>query len=172
MKTTGMVRRIDELGRIVIPKEIRKQLMMKEGESISFLLDDEKIILTKFSMLKKLGPTVQILLEGLHEKYQNTFILCDKEYFIAVSSDGLAQYQRKPISKNLSLLINRGEDIIEQSIEIVEDRMIASVLPLKNGASIEGALIILNGQTPYYMIDENIVYFIRKIIEQEIQACV
>ena len=46
MKTTGMVRRIDELGRIVIPKEMRKQLMMKEGESISFSLEDDRIILT------------------------------------------------------------------------------------------------------------------------------
>lgn len=55
MKTTGMVRRIDELGRIVIPKEMRKQLMMKEGESISFSLEDDKIILTKFSMLNKMG---------------------------------------------------------------------------------------------------------------------
>ena len=47
MKTTGMVRRIDELGRIVIPKEIRKQLMMKEGESISFFLEDDKIFIIK-----------------------------------------------------------------------------------------------------------------------------
>ena len=50
MKTTGMVRRIDDLGRIVIPKEIRKQLMLKEGESVSFAVEHNHIVLTKFSI--------------------------------------------------------------------------------------------------------------------------
>ena len=71
MKNTGMVRRIDELGRIVIPKEMRKQLMIKEGESIAFSLDNDKIILTKYSVLNKLTPLVQSLLEGLYRQYQN-----------------------------------------------------------------------------------------------------
>ena len=71
MKTTGMVRRIDELGRIVIPKEIRKQLMMKEGESIAFALENDKIILTKFSSLNKVSPIIEGLLEGLYQKYHN-----------------------------------------------------------------------------------------------------
>ena len=66
MKTTGMVRRIDDLGRIVIPKEIRKQLMLKEGESVSFAVEHNHIVLTKFSILHKLSPTIQILLERLY----------------------------------------------------------------------------------------------------------
>ena len=172
MKTTGMVRRIGELGRIVIPKEIRKQLMMKEGESISFALEQDQIILTKFSMLKKLGPTIQILLEGLHEQYQNTFMLCDKECIIAVSSDGLAKYQRRPISKDLALLIKKNKDIIEQPMEIADKKIITTMLPLKNGDQTEGALLILSGQTPYYMMDEQVLYFTRTIIEQEMIACV
>ena len=84
MKTTGMVRRIDELGRIVIPKEIRKQLMMKEGESIAFSLEDEKIILTKFSMVHKISNSTQMLLEGLYNKYHNTFMICDKESVVMI----------------------------------------------------------------------------------------
>ena len=62
MKATGVIRRIDELGRIVIPKEIRKQLMMKEGESIAFALENDKIILTKFSSLNKVSPIIEGLL--------------------------------------------------------------------------------------------------------------
>lgn len=172
MKTTGMVRRIDELGRIVIPKEIRKQLMMKEGESISFSLDDDKIILTKFSLLKKMGPVIQMLLEGLHEQYQNTFLLCDHEYIIGSSSDGLAKYQRKPITKDMLLLIEQEQDIIEQPMYILDEKIVTSILPLKNENEVEGALLILSGQTPYYMMDENIIKFIKGLIEEEMKACV
>ena len=48
MKTTGMVPKIGDLGRIVIPKEIRKQLMFKEGEHVSFTVEEHHIILAKF----------------------------------------------------------------------------------------------------------------------------
>ena len=107
MKTTGMVRRIDDLGRIVIPKEIRKQLMLKEGESVSFAVEHNHIILTKFSMLYKLSPTIQILLERLYSKYHNTFLLCDKRCIVVCSSDGLAKYQRRELSKDFLLQLQK-----------------------------------------------------------------
>ena len=127
MKTTGMVRRIDELGRIVIPKEIRKQLMMREGESISFALEDEKIILTKFSMLNKMGSAVELLLERLYKKYHNTFLLCDKKNIIACSSNGLAKYQRKPITKDFALMIEKEEDKKEKVLEMTVEELDLSV---------------------------------------------
>ena len=113
MKTTGMVRRIDDLGRIVIPKEIRKQLMLKEGESVSFAVEHNHIILTKFSMLYKLSPTIQILLERLYSKYHNTFLLCDKRCIVVCSSDGLAKYQRRELSKDFLLQLQKREQQIE-----------------------------------------------------------
>ena len=54
MKTTGVIRRIDELGRIVIPKEIRKNLRIKDGENIEIFIEGENIILKKHSMLDKI----------------------------------------------------------------------------------------------------------------------
>ena len=54
MKTTGVIRRIDELGRIVIPKEIRKSLRIKNGESLEVYLDGDSIILNKFSQIESL----------------------------------------------------------------------------------------------------------------------
>lgn len=172
MKTTGMVRRIDELGRIVIPKEIRKQLMMKEGESIAFSLEDDKVVLTKFSSLNKLSSTVQILLEGLYNKYHNTFLLCDQDKVIAVSSDGLAQYQRKFISKDLSLVIQNQEQKIETPITLLDENCQLTVLPLQYEQAPQGALLMITKQTPYYMMEEGILKFVKDIIEQEIDACV
>lgn len=172
MKTTGMVRRIDELGRIVIPKEMRKQLMMKEGESISFSLEDDRIILTKFSMLNKMGPTVQVLLEGLYTKYHNTFMICDLQNIISSSSDGLARYQRKAISKDLSLLIEKQEKQIEVTMDFFNETRKVTIYPLINGQECQGALLMISEQTPYYMMDETLLGFIKEVIEQEIEACV
>lgn len=172
MKTTGMVRRIDELGRIVIPKEIRKQLMMKEGESISFSLENDKIVLTKFSMLNKLSPTVQVLLEGLYMKYHNTFLLCDHEQIIACSSDGLSFYQRKQLSSDLSLVIKSQEKRIEEMVDFVDEQQKVTIIPLVNGQESQGALVMLTKQTPFYMMDETLLEFVKEVIEQEIEACV
>ena len=53
MKTTGVIRRIDELGRIVIPKEIRKNLRIKNGDSLEIFLESDNIILKKYCTLRK-----------------------------------------------------------------------------------------------------------------------
>lgn len=172
MKTTGMVRRIDELGRIVIPKEIRKQLMMKEGESISFSLEDEKIILTKFSILNKMSPTIQVLLDGLYTKTQNTFLVCNKDYIIASSQDGLARFQRKTLSQDLKLMIQNQNKITEQMMDFVDGQYKVTVFPLIHTQEAIGAFIMLTNQTPYYMVESSLLEFVKDVIEQEIEACV
>lgn len=172
MKTTGMVRRIDELGRIVIPKEIRKQLMMKEGESISFSLEDDKIILTKFSMLNKLSPIIDSLLEGLYQKYHNTFMVCDLEKILMCSSNGLSTYQRKEIPKDLSLALKQNRSFQEEIMQFIDSSKKVTILQLKQEMKCIGALIMLSEETAYYMVDESLLEFVKNIIEQEIDACV
>jgi stage V sporulation protein T len=55
MKSTGVVRRIDDLGRIVIPKEIRRNLRIKEGDNLEVFVEGEDIILKKYSMMNKIN---------------------------------------------------------------------------------------------------------------------
>ena len=67
MKATGVIRRIDELGRIVIPKEIRKNLRIKEGESLEIYVDNEdRIILKKYSLMKNMEEFVVLLADSLY----------------------------------------------------------------------------------------------------------
>ena len=54
MYTTGIVRRIDDLGRIVIPKEIRKKLRIRDGENLEILVRDDEIVLKKYSVMKNI----------------------------------------------------------------------------------------------------------------------
>ena len=170
MKTTGMVRRIDDLGRIVIPKEIRKQLMLKEGESVSFAVEHNHIVLTKFSILHKLSPTIQILLERLYSKYHNTFLLCDKRCIVVCSSDGLAKYQRRDLTKDFLLLLDQKEQHIETTMEFYGKQEQVTIYPLLCEQEIQGALIMLSHQTPYYLMDQTLLDFVKDIIEEEIES--
>lgn len=172
MKTTGMVRRIDELGRIVIPKEIRKQLMMQEGESISFSLEDDKIILTKFSLLNKLSPVIESLLEGLYQKYHNTFLISNLDSILMSSSDGLTLYQRKPISQELLLSFQQNQEYKEKKMMINHQEQIVTTFPIKIESRVVGCFFMITKQTPLYMVDESLLEFVRNIIEQEMERCV
>ena len=62
MEASGIVRRIDELGRIVIPKEIRKNLKIKDNDQIEISIENEKIILSKYELLKKDNIIHELLL--------------------------------------------------------------------------------------------------------------
>ena len=67
MKTTGVVRRIDDLGRIVIPKEIRKNLHIKNGETLEIYLESENIVLKKYSPLGNINNFYKTYVDSIYE---------------------------------------------------------------------------------------------------------
>ena len=75
MKTTGVIRRIDELGRIVIPKEIRKSLRIKNGESLEVYLDGDSIILKKFSQIESLESISVDYVEAFNQIIKHNIIV-------------------------------------------------------------------------------------------------
>lgn len=76
MKATGIVRRLDDLGRLVIPKEIRKQYQLKEGDSIEFYIENEKIVLEKYDTLSSKENDILKMCEVLETMYKT------KVYFV------------------------------------------------------------------------------------------
>ena len=87
MKATGIVRRLADLGRLVIPKEIRKQYRLKEGDSIEFFIDNDKTIIQKFDMMSRHMEEINIMCETLTAIYQNTVLFIQEEW--------LDRYERK-----------------------------------------------------------------------------
>lgn len=79
MKATGVVRRLDDLGRLVIPKEIRKQYRLKEGDSIEIFTDDERIIIQKFNTLTKHIEEIKLMCETLEAMFENTVLFIQDE---------------------------------------------------------------------------------------------
>ena len=80
MKATGIVRRLDDLGRLVIPKEIRKQYRLKEGDSIEFFIDNDQIIIQKYDVMSKHMEEIEIMCDTLHAMYQNTILFIQEEW--------------------------------------------------------------------------------------------
>ena len=77
MKTTGIIRRIDELGRIVIPKELRKNLRIDNGESLEIFVDEESIILKKYSPIENLNTIAERYVNVFNQVIKHNIIVTD-----------------------------------------------------------------------------------------------
>lgn len=86
MKATGIVRRIDDLGRVVIPKEIRRTLRIREGDPLEIFVDrDGEVILKKYSPIGELGDFAQEYSDSLYETTGHVAIITDRDAVVAVS---------------------------------------------------------------------------------------
>ena len=98
MKATGIVRRIDELGRVVIPKEIRRTLRIREGDPLEIFTDREgEVILKKYSPIGELGDFAKEYAESLHLALGHTALICDKDNIIAVAGASRRELLDKPL---------------------------------------------------------------------------
>lgn len=113
MKTTGVVRRIDELGRIVIPKEIRKNLRINEGESIEIYVDEDNVILKKFSILNKINDSADKLVDSVNFFLKKNIIITDGDKVVAASGKLRNDCLDKQISKFLVACIKNRKQILE-----------------------------------------------------------
>lgn len=102
MKATGIVRRIDELGRIVVPKEIRRSLRLREGDPLEIFTDRAGgVILKKYSPIKELANFANEYSDTLQQTIGNIIIICDKDNIISVSGTNKKEYLEKKISIDL-----------------------------------------------------------------------
>ena len=107
MKATGIVRRIDDLGRVVIPKEIRRTLRIREGDPLEIFTDREgEIILKKYSPIGELGTFAKEYAETLSQTSGHITCIVDKDQIIAVSGGAKKEFLDKNISPALEKAIN------------------------------------------------------------------
>ncbi|PLR65702.1 MULTISPECIES: stage V sporulation protein T [Bacillaceae] len=100
MKATGIVRRIDDLGRVVIPKEIRRTLRIREGDPLEIFVDrDGEVILKKYSPISELGDFAKEYADALYDSLGHPVLICDRDTYIAVSGGSKKEYMNKNISE-------------------------------------------------------------------------
>ena len=111
MKATGIVRRIDDLGRVVIPKEIRRTLRLREGTPLEIFTDREgEIILKKYSPMVELAAFAGQYAEAMSQATGLIVCITDRDQVIAVSGGARKELQ-KAISQSLERVINERQTI-------------------------------------------------------------
>ncbi len=112
MKATGIVRRIDDLGRVVIPKEIRRTLRIREGDPLEIFTDREgEIILKKYSPIGELGQFAKQYAESLAHTLGHIVCIADRDQLIAVAG-GKKDLIMKSIHKELENVINERINVL------------------------------------------------------------
>lgn len=113
MKATGIVRRIDELGRIVIPKELRRTLKIKEGDPLEiFTQRDGELIFKKYSPISAIEDFAEGYAETISETTDNIAIITDTDSIIAVSGTNKKDYLNRDISNELIDLIEKRNSLV------------------------------------------------------------
>jgi AbrB family transcriptional regulator (stage V sporulation protein T) len=160
LKATGIVRRIDDLGRVVIPKEIRRTLRIREGDPLEIFTDrEEEVILKKYSPIGELNEFAQEYAESLNEASGHIAVIADRDTIISVAGSSKKEYLEKRVSPSLEKLIeekkavtfNRQEGSKPISITADEDgeakysaQVIAPIVSLGDPI---GAVILLSKDT-------------------------
>lgn len=108
MKATGIVRRIDDLGRVVIPKEIRRTLRIREGDPLEIYTDREGgVILKKYSPIGELSAFATEYAESLSKSVGHIACIIDNDHIIAVSGGGKKELLEKQISNDLEKVLKK-----------------------------------------------------------------
>lgn len=111
MKATGIVRRIDDLGRIVIPKEIRRTLHIRESDPVEIFTDREgQVILKKYSPIGEMTTFAKQYAESLAKVSGHTTLISDRDQFIAVAGGGKS-FAGKAVSRQLEEKMNQRESV-------------------------------------------------------------
>ena len=105
MKATGIVRRIDDLGRVVIPKEIRRTMRIREGDPLEIFTDrDGEVIFKKYSPIGELTSFAAQYAETLHKTCELSVVICDRDSVVASAGVSKKEYADKTLSDELEAL--------------------------------------------------------------------
>ena len=157
MKSTGITRRIDDLGRIVIPKEIRKNLKIKENEVLEIFINNDEIILKKFSRFNDSEKVLSDYIKVINDMTGNDVIITDRDKVILSSK----KLEERLINKKLSEYVN---DLIEnrsiflsndmKGIEVIDNEKIKQnyyFIPFIIDSDVVGSIIMFSSKE----FDEN-----------------
>ena len=185
MKATGIVRRIDELGRVVIPKEIRRTLRIREGDPLEIFTDREgEIILKKYSPIGELNDFSREYAIAIHQNTGHIAAICDKDVIITVAGGGRRELIDKAVHEDveqamqmrakISRSIAKGEEMAALTSDEDKDHPYTAqvIVPILAEGDAIGAVILLSREEGMEMgvmemkVAETAASFIGKQMEQ------
>ncbi|RJX36766.1 stage V sporulation protein T [Paenibacillus pinisoli] len=152
MKATGIVRRIDDLGRVVIPKEIRRTLRIREGDPLEIFVDrDGEVILKKYSPIGELGDFAKEYAESLYESTGHITLISDRDTIITVAGASKKELLDKPVGNTLESCMENRKTLAETNggayeiVKDVQDQYSSFVVaPIIAGGDPIGAVVLLS----------------------------
>ena len=155
MKATGIVRRIDDLGRVVIPKEIRRTLRIREGDPLEIYTDTEGgVIFKKYSPVGELSQFATTYSDVLSHTSNFPTIICDRDHVVAVAGLSKKEYLERRITSALedlmesrrSYILKKDENSFLTPIEGI-DKKAAVVFPIIVAGDVTGAVVLLQNES-------------------------
>ena len=150
MKATGIVRRIDDLGRVVIPKEIRRTLRIREGDPLEIYTDTQGgVVFRKYSPMGELASVAGKCAEVLHKSGGLPIAIMDNDHVIAASGLSKREVLERRVTKNLEeLMENRAIHISTKEVPPMNaiegfDRKANVVYPIIYGGDVSGAVALM-----------------------------
>lgn len=162
MKATGIVRRMDDLGRVVIPKEIRKTMRIRKGDSLEIYTDSsEKIIFKKYSSMAEISSFAENYANVVSKAINLPVIISDCDEVVAVGGASKKEFLGKKISEEIKKLISKRNHFLKSEVkskkihpfEGVESEVVC-VLGIISGGDVMGSLIVLEGEEKNAFSDE------------------
>ncbi len=146
----GIIKKIDDLGRIVIPKDIRRKLRIKTGDNLEITIKNGDIVLKKYSMINKINDLASELVDSISIFMKHSIFITDTDNIIACSNSLKSRYLKKHISKELEESIMRREKMFQNHFKLfnlIDDESITcsyvSCVILSGGEAV-GMIIILS----------------------------
>ena len=152
MKATGIVRRIDDLGRIVIPKEIRRTLRIREGDPLEIFTEkDGEVIFKKYSPIGELAPYAMEYAETLARFLGCTCAVCDRDSIIAAAGAAKRELSERRLSPGMEELMSENRTFRREReadrlpvTDADERRLAAAAAPISTMGDVIGAVIMLS----------------------------
>jgi len=147
MKATGIVRRIDDLGRVVIPKEIRRTMRIREGDPLEIYTDrDGEVIFKKYSPIGELGIFAGQYADTLSKTCGINAVICDRDAVIACAGLPKKEFMERKLSEGLDRIMEqRGfYECDSEKISVTPDgagHYISCAMPIQNSGDIVGCVI-------------------------------
>lgn len=164
MKATGIVRRIDDLGRVVIPKEIRRTMRIREGDPLEIYTDNNgEVIFKKYSQIGELSSFVNQYADILNKSSGHPVIVCDKDHVISVAGMPKKELLERRVSPALedimesrkAYVCNDQPEIRLQPVEGVDKYCMVAV-PIISAGDFTGSIMFISSDTNLQVTDTDI----------------
>ena len=155
MKATGIVRRIDDLGRVVIPKEIRRTMRIREGDPLEIFTSAEgEVVFKKYSSIGEMRQLAKQITEMLLHTAGLTSLVCDREHVVAVAGIARKEIIERRITSGLERVMETRRPFVQLqnesmstllSVEGIE-KYAAVAMPILSGGDVSGAVVLLTDE--------------------------